>query len=349
MDRRSFIKTAAGAAVAAPLIGRYTGAQAQAQVTLRFHHFLPAASTAQADVFEPWARTLAEQSQGRIRVDLYPSMQLGGAPPQLFDQARDGIADIVWTLPGYTPGRFPLIEAIELPFMPSTATANSLALAEFAEKHLMQEFREVVPIGFWAHDPGHIHTRDREIRRMEDLQGLKLRFPTRQANEMLRALGADTVGMPVPAVPEALSRGTIDGAVIPWEVVPAVRVHELCNRHCEIVGLPGLYTATFVAAMNRRTYDGLPADLRAILDANRGMPFSRLAGNAWDLRAARGRAAAEGRGNTILQLSAEEKARWQEATRPVTQNWIRAMNERNVDGAALVEEIAGLIAKHSNA
>ncbi|HZH25824.1 MAG TPA: TRAP transporter substrate-binding protein [Azospirillaceae bacterium] len=347
MRRRQFVKATLGGAVAAPLVARYSGANAQAQVTLRLHHFLPATTTGQTGVFEPWAKRLAEESQNRIRVQIFPAMQLGGAPPQLFDQARDGIVDMVWTLPGYTPNRFPLIEVFELPFLAGSARATSLALAEFADKHLRQEFREVVPVGFWAHDPGHIHTRDRLVRTMEDLKGLKLRFPTRQANETLKALGADTVGMPVPAVPEALSRGTIDGAVIPWEVVPTIRVHELCKTHTVIPGTPGLYTATFILAMNRRTYENLPADLRDVLDRNRGLPFSRLAGEAWDAAAAKGRDAAAQRGNRIHELSADEVARWREATRPVVEAWVMSMQQRGVDGQALLDEARALIAKHA--
>jgi len=348
VSRRTLLRAGslAAGALAAPAL--FTPRRAAAQtVTLRLHHFLPAGSTAHKGIFEPWAAKLAAESGNRLQVQIFPSMQLGGAPPQLYDQARDGVVDIIWTLPGYTPGRFPLIETFELPFICGTARTTSMALAEFAEKHLVQEFRDIVPICFWAHDPGHIHTRDKQVRRMEDLRGLKLRFPTRQANEALRALGADTVGMPVPAVPEALSRGTIDGAVIPWEVVPAVRVQELCRFHTEVTGLPGLYSASFVLAMNRRRYDGITGELKRVLDANRGRPVSRLAGEAFDAGSARARQLAVARGNTIIQIDAAEKARWVAATEPVARNWIAAMRQRNVDGAALLAEAKALIAKYS--
>ncbi len=114
-------------------------------------------------------------------------MQPGGAPPQLYDQARDGVADIVWTLPGNTPGRFPRIEAMELPFVAhASRVVNAKATQEFFSTIIPDEFREVHPICIWAHDGGHIHA-NRPVRRMEDLRGLRLRFPTRLAGEALRA------------------------------------------------------------------------------------------------------------------------------------------------------------------
>ena len=113
--RRRFL-TLAGGAVAAPALLREGYAQAP-QVTLKMHHFLPPVSNGHAKFLAPWARKVEADSQGRIKIDIFPSMQLGGTPPQLYDQARDGVADLVWTLPGSTPGRFPGIEVVELPFV----------------------------------------------------------------------------------------------------------------------------------------------------------------------------------------------------------------------------------------
>ncbi|MCX7373609.1 MAG: C4-dicarboxylate ABC transporter, partial [Alphaproteobacteria bacterium] len=101
--------------LATPALLAATGARAQ-ELTLRLHHFLPAVSNVHRHFLMPWAQKIAADSNNRLRVQIFPSMQLGGAPPQLYDQARDGVVDIIWTLPGNTPGRFPRIEAFELPF-----------------------------------------------------------------------------------------------------------------------------------------------------------------------------------------------------------------------------------------
>jgi TRAP-type C4-dicarboxylate transport system substrate-binding protein len=344
---RRRLLTGSAALLAAPAVLGIPRAQAQ-EVTLRLHHFLPAASNVHRFFLAPWAEKVQQDSGGRLRIQIFPAMQLGGAPPQLFDQARDGVADIVWTLPGNTPGRFPRIETMELPFVAhASGLVNAKATQEFFSTIIPDEFREVHPLCVWSHDGGHIHA-NRPVRRLEDLRGLRLRFPTRLAGEALRALGAAPVGMPVPQVPEALAQRAIDGAVVPWEVLPSIRLQELVNNHTEITGTPCFYTTTFILAMNRARYAALPADLRAVLDANSGEVAATMAGRVWDERGPVVRAdVARRRQNTIVQLSAAEKERWQIATRPVLDAWFNTMRERNVDGQALLAQARALIAKHS--
>jgi len=346
MNRRNFL-AASAALLAAPAIVRDANAQA---ITLRLHHFLGPQSNGHAKMLAPWAAQVAAATQDRLRVEIFPGMQLGGTPPQLYNQARDGVVDLVWTLPGNTPGRFPLTEVFELPFIASNrGLTNALACQEFAEQQLIEETRDTKILSFWSHDAGLIHS-NKEVRTMEDLRGLKLRNPTRLAGEALRALGATPVGMPVPQVPESIAQRVIDGAVIPWEVVPAVRVHELVNHHTAIPGAPTLYTASFFLAMNRPRYEGLPAELRTALDRVSGAHFARLAGNMWDTEARTVEAMVRARpGNTIVSITEAEKARWVAATQPVYATWIEQMRGRNVDGARMIETARGLIAKHANA
>ncbi|MGL5115127.1 MAG: C4-dicarboxylate ABC transporter, partial [Beijerinckiaceae bacterium] len=176
---------------------------------------------------------------------------------------------------------------------------------------------------------------------------MKLRNPTRLAGEALKALGATSVGMPVPQVPESLAQRVIDGAVIPWEVVPAVKVQELVKFHTEIKGSPTLYTASFFLAMNKAKFDGLSPDLQAIIDKNSGMAFAEMAGTMWDAEAARVRATVVQRGNTITVLDAAEKDRWEKATQPVVAAWIEQVKAKNLDGAKLIEAAKALVAKHA--
>jgi TRAP-type C4-dicarboxylate transport system substrate-binding protein len=344
ISRRHALAGAAGA-LAAPLFVR--DLKAQAQITLRMHHFLPPQSNGQTRFLAPWARRVEQASGGRLRIQIFPSMQLGGAPPQLFDQARDGVVDIVWTLPGNTPGRFPRIETLELPFVPARkAITNSKALQEFGERHLVDEFREVKVLCWWAHDHGLIHA-SRQITKLEDMSGLKLRFPTRLAGEALRALGAQAIGMPIPQVPESLAQRVIDGTVIPWEVVPSIRVHELVRFHTEIPGSPTFYTASFVLAMNKAKYDGLPADLRRVLDENAGMVAATMAGEAWDAASTASEEIVRRRGNSIAALPEPEVERFKERTRPVVDTWLQQSRERNMDGERLLADLREALAKHA--
>lgn len=352
IGRRQFLSLAgaslAGAAVAAPAVSRVAWGQA-AEVTLRLHHFLPPMSNVHQRLLLPWTEKVRDASNGRIRIDLFPSMQLGGTQPQLFDQARDGVVDIIWTVLGSMPGRFPATEVFELPFVVAQrAAANAPAVQEFSETVGADEFKEVQPLCVWAHDHGVIHT-NRAIKTMEDLRGLRLRSPSRLAGEALRALGANGIPMPIPQLVESLAQRVLDGCVIPWEVVPAVKVHEMLRFHTAIPGSPTLYTTTFGLAMNKPRYEKMPDDLRAILDQNSGQAIAAMAGEVWDTQAKVVEEMARKRGNTVTTISEEEAVRWRKATEPVIQNWIGQVKARGLNGEKLLETARALIAKYDKA
>ena len=202
-----------------------------AEVTLKVHHFLPDKAPAHKNFILPWKNAVEEQSNGRIEVQVYAGMALGGKAPDLIDQVKQGVVDIVWTLPAYTPGRFPAISAFELPFMVTNAEDTSQAVQEFYETNqaAQDEFKDIHPLMFWTHDRGVLHTRN-IIQSLDDLEGLKIRAPSRPVADSLKAYGAEPVFMPVPQMPKAFKNNAIDGTVIPWEVVPAFRLHELADR-----------------------------------------------------------------------------------------------------------------------
>jgi TRAP-type C4-dicarboxylate transport system substrate-binding protein len=338
----------AGALALLALAAVATPAVAQT-VTLRVHQFLPAAAPIPKNFLVPWAKKVEEESGNKIKVELYPSMQLGGSPPQLYDQVKDGVVDIIWTLPGYTPGRFPRIEAFELPFIAGNAEQTSQAIWEFYEKHLVNDFKDVKILAEHTHGPGLIHAKGNGVRKLEDMKGLKLRGPARVVNKLIDALGATPVGMPVPQLPDSLSKGVIDGAVVPWEVTTPLRVAELVNTHTTFAGNRSLYVATFIFAMNKAKYDGLPADLKRVIDANSGMMASKWLGKVMDEGDAPGLAAAKARNNTIVALDAAETKRWRDAAQKVTDGWVAEMKGKNIDGQALVNDARALIAKYAGA
>ncbi len=343
MKRRNFIKTTvAGLAVAATL-----GPAAMAQdVTLRLHQFLPPTAPVPAQILKPWGEAVEEASGGRIEIQHFDAMSLGGRPPELMDQARDGVVDLAMTLVGYTPGRFPRTEVFELPFMMTDPVATAKAYWEMVETDWQSnEYSDVKVLGAWVHGPGLIHTQD-GVKSLEDMKGLTLRGPTRIINDLLSELGAEPVGMPLPAIPEAISKGVVKGTVIPWEVTTAIRLSELVGNHTEFAGDEALYTAAIVLVMNRAKYDALPDDLRAILDAESGAKLSAFATQVmWDMDAP-AREIAVGAENTIATLDEAEVARWKEAAAPVVDRWIADMDGKGIDGAALVEQARALIEKH---
>ncbi|MFC7540610.1 hypothetical protein ACFQU2_15565 [Siccirubricoccus deserti] len=152
--------------------------------------------------------------------------------------------------------------------------------------------------------------------------------------------------MPVPQVPEALSQGVIDGAVVPWEVVPSIKLQEMVKHHTEVPGSPTLYIATFILAMNKAKYEGLAPELRAVLDANSGAAAARMAAVPWDERNPMVEADVRRRGNQVITITEAEKARWMEATKPVVDGWLAQGRERGLDAPALLAEARALMAKH---
>jgi TRAP-type transport system periplasmic protein len=344
IQRRTLLKSGAAVALGAPAL---TG-HAQQTFTLKFHTFMSPQSNVWLSMHKPWMEKVEKESGGRIKFEAYPAMQLGGTPVQLYDQAKDGVVDIVWTLPGNTAGRFPRIEVFELPFMMSNAEATSKAFWEYVQTVAVDEFKDTQLIALQVHGPGVIHTVDRPVKSIADMRGLKLRAPTRQVTKLLGVLGATPVGMPLPQIPDALSKGTITGCVIPWEVVPSVKVNELTKFHAEFDPAGGaLYTTTFVTAMNKAKYNALPPDLKKVIDNNSGMAASAQWGKIQQGNDVPGRKSASERGNTIYTVSAAEAQEFRRKSRAVEVEWVEDMNKKGFDGKKLLDTARSLIEKHS--
>jgi len=225
---------------------------------------------------------------------------------------------------------------------------TSRAFWEMVESDFQQsEYQDVKVLGAWVHGPGVIHTKD-PMTKLEDMQGKTLRGPTRVINEMLSELGATPVGMPLPAIPEALSKGVVNGTVIPWEVTPSIRLTELVSNHAEFSGDEALYTATIVLVMNQAKYDALPDDLKAILDEKSGAALSTFAAEVMFEYDKPGRDIAVEAGNTITLLDEAEVARWKDAAQPVINRWVAEMDGKGIDGQALIDQAKGLIDQYSN-
>jgi TRAP-type transport system periplasmic protein len=317
------------------------------EVTLKFHHIWNPQAMASVNVIAPWCDKIAKESNNRMVCQVLPAMSGGGTPPQLVDRVKDGVDDVVITLPGYTAGRFPTMEVFELPFMTNSAEVGARAAWEYLNKNGAKEFPGTKILATWVHDEGYVHTREKPIKTLADFKGLKMRAPTRQTNKLLASLGASPVGMPLPAIPDAVSKGTIDGFLLPWEVMPSLKLQEMVKFHSETdPSRPALYSAVFVFAMNQAKYDGLPADLKKVIDANSGAQLSQQIGKVWDGSQAAGRKAAQERGNTFTMINAAELDNWVKASAPLYDEWIADMDKRGANGKALLAEARELLAKY---
>lgn len=343
--RRTVLGLMAGAAMAVAASALATTSAMAQEVTLRLHQFLPAQANVPKLVLDVWADNVEKDSGGRIKVERYAAMALGGKPPELMDQAKDGVADVVWTVVGYTPGRFPSTEVFELPFMVSDARAASSAYWQMFEKHMKDgEFKDLHILGTWVHGPGMFHT-NKPVKTPEDLKGMKIRGGSILVNKLLQRVGAEPVGLPVPAVSEALSKGVIDGTTIPWEVTTSLKVPELVKNHTEFEG-PALYNLTFVLAMNKPKYESLPDDLKAVIDKNSGLEFSIFAGGTQADADGPARQKAVDLGNNIITVSAEDAKKWEEIVKPIYDEWIADMKGKGLDGQALIDEARALMAAY---
>jgi TRAP-type C4-dicarboxylate transport system substrate-binding protein len=333
-------------AVAAALALGVAPARAQ-EVVLKLHHFLPPQATIQALVFNPWCEKVGRESGGRIKCQIYPAMQLGGTPPQLFDQAKDGVADIIWTVPTYQAGRFQKAEVFELPFMAKNAETGSPALFEYVQKNALDEFRGVKVLAMHLHDGALLHFAKQPVKTMEDLKGLKVRGPTRIGAKVLTALGATPVQMPLPQVPESVAKGVIDGAMVPWEGVPPIKLQEIAKYHTDTAaGMPRMSNTIFVIAMNEAKYASLPPDLKKVIDANTGLEWSKQIGRAFDSTTEPAKKMAAAVGGVFDTLTPAEYERWVKQTEGVNKEWIGEVGAKGGNGQALLDDARALIRKN---
>ena len=318
-------------------------------IILKVHHFLPSTSTFHQYNAVPWCDKINKESNGRLKCQIYPSMQMGGTPAQLFDQARDGVADIIWTVPTYQAGRFTKTEVFELPFMVRTAEAGSQAIWDYVQKNSLDEFKGVKLIFTHVHDGSQLHFGSKSVKNLGDLKGLKVRAPTRIGSKTLAALGAVPVQMPAPAVPESIAKGVVDGCSIPWEVTTSLKLQEISKFHTEVPAHAKKHSnAIFAFAMNQAKYNSLPADLKKVIDNNSGREASKWVGEIWDTRSAPARKIATDRKNTINVLTDAEYANWVKATASVDDDWMKEVAAKGGNGPALIKDAKDLLKKYKD-
>ena len=341
--------TLASGAVMLGLICAAGTALAQEHV-FKLHHFLGAESPAQKDMLEPWAKRVEENSGGKVKIEIYPAMTLGGRPPELISQVRDGVVDLVWTLNGYTPGLFPRTEVMELPFVfVNDPVAANLALADIYPDHLAPEYKGVEPMFLHSHAGQAIQTVSKEVHTPEDLAGLKLRIPTRTGAWVIEALDATPVSMPVPDLPLALSKGVVDGALIPWEIIPALKIQDQTRFQIEGADKTRFGTSIFQLSMNKARWDSLPKDVqKAFRDAS-DRDWLVEVGQIWRAVDDRGIQVAVDSGNTHITLTPEQTAAFRARLEPVIDRWIAEVAPLGIDGAALVATARDQIAANASA
>lgn len=337
----------AAAATTAITLASASGAMAQ-EYTFKLHHLLSAKAPAHTRMLVPWAEQVEKNSGGKVKIELFPAMSLGGKPPELIQQARDGVVDIVWTVNGYTPGLFPRTEVFELPGVyTNDIVAANLAMYDMFESDLKQEYKGVEVMWLHVHAGQAIMTVDKEIRSPADMAGLKMRIPTRTGAWVIEALGAAPLATPVPEVPTALSKKVIDGTLLPWEIIPPLKLQNQIGYFTEGHDKTRLGTTTFQVSMNKERWDGLPEDIqKAFRDAS-GRDWWAQVGTIWRASDDFGISLAEKAGKEHVTLSADETKAFLDLLEPVVDKWVAEVGEKGIDGAALVTQARELIARNA--
>jgi TRAP-type C4-dicarboxylate transport system substrate-binding protein len=324
-------------------------AKAQSPIVLKLHHFLGPTSPAQTKMLEPWARRVEKASGGKVKIEIFPSMSLGGKPPQLINQVRDGVVDLVWTVNGYSAGLFPRSEVFELPFVhTNNPAATNLAMRAMFDQYLKPEYKGVHVLFLHVHAGQGIQMVDKLVRKPDDLKGLKMRIPTRTGAWIIEALGASPVAMPVPDLPQALSKKVVDGAFIPWEIIPALKLQELIKYEIEGPNKVRFGTTTFQVSMNEARWNSLPPDVQKAFTDSSGEAWVRECGDIWAKDDDIGIGIAVKAGDHHIQLTPSELSAFQEKLEPVVSRWIDEVKAKGIDGQALVKAARANIEKYSH-
>ena len=344
MYRRTFL---GALTVAASTLALSSAALAE-EYTFRLHHFLGQQAPVQTEMLEPWARAVEQNSGGQVKIEIFPSMTLGGRPPELVQQARDGIVDLVWTANGYTPGLFPRTEVMELPTVyRNDPKAANLALYDLFKSDLEQEYTGLEVMFLHVHAGQALQTANLDVTSLEDLKGAKLRIPTRTGAWVIEALGATPIAMPVPELPPALQKGVVDGALIPWEIIPPLQIQDQTKYQIEMFDRERFGNTTFQVSMNKARWDSLPEDIqKAFRDAS-GRDWWGQVGDIWRSSDDFGIKVATDAGNTHRILTEEQTKPFLDAMQVVVDRWVKEVSANGIDGAALVEKTRSLVAENA--
>lgn len=333
--KRTLLAAVAGCALLA-------GSAQAAEVELTLSHWIPATHPLQPGGMEPWAESIKEASNGRIEITIYPSQQLGAAPDH-YDMARDGIADIGFVNPGYQPGRFPVIAAVELPFHISNAKGGSRAVHEWYQQYAEQEMSDVYVCLVHLHDPGTFHGKTGPLATPEDFAGKNIRPAHGTLARAVNLMGGASVQVPAPAMREALSKGTADVTASPWGSLFVFGAQDIVTHHLDIP----LYVTSFAFVMNKAKIDGLAPEDRKVMDDHCTPEWSEKMASGWaDAEASGRQKIADMEGHTLYAPDAEQLQHWKDTMAPLNDEWKASATKAGIDADAAYQSLIDTLKKY---
>jgi TRAP-type C4-dicarboxylate transport system substrate-binding protein len=330
---------------AGALAGLLLGAPAaHAQTVLKFNSWLPPTHPIMAMTVMPWAEEVAKATEGRVKVEFTASSL--GPPPNQFDLVKDGVADAAITVHGYTPARFPLMQAGELPFLSNLSEPLSVALWRVTQKHFAakNEHAGTQVMAIFTSQPGRVFTVKRSLKSLADWEGLKLAGGAAINVEEAKALGAVGIRAPGPQAAEMTKRGTVDGLFIDMSSFADFNLGGTIKHMLDFQR--GIHAATFTLMVNKAKWDAIsPAD-RAAIEKISGETLSRTAGRNWDISAAKAREALKPAGVEVSMITPEHQKALEDKLRFLEDEWLKKAQAAGIDGKAVLADLRQTIAAY---
>lgn len=296
------------------------------EIKLTYSSFFPATHV-QSQLAEAWCKEVEKRTNGKVKVEYYPGQTLTKAD-MVYDGVINGLSDVGFSVLGYTRGRFPLMEVVDLPLgykngLEATAVANAVY-----EKFKGKVLNDTEVMYLHAHGPGLLHTKDTAVRKLEDLKGLKIRSHG-TSQKVVKALGGTPVAMPMPESYQALQKGVVDGSIHPLESNKGWKLGEVIDY--ATLDFPAAYTTTFFIVMNKDKWNSLPEDVKkTIREINKEWTVKH--GQAWDASDADGVAFLKEKNKEIIELDEKESRRWSDAVQVVLTEYVNNMKKKNLPG-----------------
>lgn len=337
---KKFLKT-----VAVGMVLTVSNGIANADTTLTLSSWLPPTHPIVSQMIKPWANQVEEVTEGRVKINILAKGL--GHPKVHYDIARDGSADITYSVHGYTPGRFPLTKVVEFPFGGNSAEALSVAYWKIHQKYLAKanEHKGTQLLSVFTHGPGLIHNSKKTVASAADLNGIKLRVGGGVVSELASALGAVPLMKPSSKSYEILSHGVADGILFPAETVTAFKLQDLV-KYTTIVP-DGLYNTSFFLVMNSDRFKSLSEKDQAAIMSVSGEAFARLAGSVWDAADAAALDVLKANGNEITVANDAFIEEIKQISAPLEAEWIEEAAKLGVDGAAALTELRQITSNYN--
>jgi TRAP-type C4-dicarboxylate transport system substrate-binding protein len=331
-----------GLAALGSLCGAGTALAQDKTIELKLSHWVPPSHPLQKSL-EEWGASIERESGGSITYKIYPSQQLGKAFDH-YDMARDGIADFTYVSPGYQPGRFPIFDAANLPFMMANATGGSQALDDWYRKYAAAEMKDVHYCLAFTHEPGSFHSRSKKIMVPGDIAGMKIRPAHATMASLVTSLGGTNVQAAAPEVRDILEKGVADAVTFPWGSVILFGMDKVTKYHLDAP----LYTTGFVWVMNKTTYAAMSPAQQKVIDHHCNREWAGKIAAPWAEFEHDGIAklAAEP-GHEVYPLTDAQLDEWKAAAAPVVKSWAAAVRQAGADPDAVLKDFKTDLVKYN--